>query len=124
MPPDLPDPDGLYRALARIAPDPVIAINAANTILWVNGATETTFGYGADELIGHSLLTLIPERLQARHSAGMARYIATGERRIPWERVRVPVRASPESRFRSRSRSRNSRRAQVASARSSAFCAM
>lgn len=91
--PDVPDPDALYRALARIAPDPVIAIDAANTILWVNAATERTFGYAADELIGHSLLTLIPERLQARHSLGMARYIATGERRISWERVRVPVRA-------------------------------
>lgn len=91
LPPALPDPDALYRALARIAPDPVIAIDAANTILWINAATETTFGYGSDDLIGRSLLTIIPERLRARHAAGMARYVATGERRIPWERVRVPV---------------------------------
>lgn len=89
--PELPEPDELYRVLARIAPDPVLAVDAGNTILWVNAATERAFGYAADELIGQSLFRLIPERLRARHEAGMARYVRTGERRISWQRVRVPV---------------------------------
>ena len=82
----------LYRALAEIAPDPVVAIDASNTILWANAAVERTFGYDAAALVDQSLLILIPERYQARHVAGMARYIETGRRRISWERVHVPIR--------------------------------
>ena len=63
----------LYRALAEIAPDPVVAIDASNTILWANAAVERTFGYDAAALVDQSLLILIPERYQARHVAGMAR---------------------------------------------------
>ena len=79
-------------ALAATAPDPIITIDEESTILYVNGAAERTFGYAADELVGQSLLILIPERFQARHTAGIQHYISTGERRISWHGLRVAVR--------------------------------
>jgi PAS domain S-box-containing protein len=79
-------------ALAETAPDPIITIDEVSTVLYVNSAAERAFGYMASELIGQPLSMLIPERLRERHAAGMARYIATGRRSIPWQGLRVPIR--------------------------------
>ena len=87
-----PDPGALYRVLAENAPDPIIAIDAASVILAVNPAATRLFGYAAEELLGRSLHVLVPERLRAGHDAGMGRYLATGQRRIAWQGVRVPIR--------------------------------
>ena len=42
----------LYRVLADSAPDAIVTIDEASTILSVNGAAERLFGYAADELVG------------------------------------------------------------------------
>jgi PAS domain S-box-containing protein len=79
-------------ALAATAPDPIITIDEESTILFVNGAAERSFGYAAEEMVGHSLLMLIPERFRAQHKAGIQHYVSTGERRISWHGLRVAIR--------------------------------
>jgi PAS domain S-box-containing protein len=69
--------DERYRALTESAPD-------------ANPATERIFGWSADQLVGQSLVMLMPEPFRARHRAGMERYLATGVRHLDWSGVAVP----------------------------------
>ncbi|MDQ2889314.1 MAG: ATP-binding protein [Gemmatimonadota bacterium] len=80
-----------HRLLAESAPDPIVTIDEESTILFANAAAEKVFGYAVSELVGQSLLMLMPERLRPHHLRGIARYAATGERGIQWQGIRVPV---------------------------------
>src|SRR2546423_5665550 len=80
----------ISRVIAETASDAIITIDDHSTILFVNRATENIFGYGREELIGHSLTMLMPEYLRHVHHASLARYLETGERHISWEAVRLP----------------------------------
>ena len=86
-----PDPAQLYRFLTETAPDAIITIDETSTILTANPAAEAIFGYPLAELIGRPLYMLMPERLRERHRAGMARYLATAQRQIPWRNIQMPV---------------------------------
>ena len=39
---------------------------------------------------GMSLANLMPERFRAQHTAGLARYLATGTKRLDWSNLRLP----------------------------------
>lgn len=80
----------LYRLTTETAADGIITMDDQSIIMAVNPAAERIFGYSAGELIGQSMTRLIPERMRARHRAGVERFIATGQRNIPWEGVELP----------------------------------
>ena len=82
--------DERYRVLAESAPDAIVTIDEESTILSVNPATERIFGWSADELVGRRLPMLMPEQFRDRHAAGMARFIATGNRHLDWRGVALP----------------------------------
>jgi PAS domain S-box-containing protein len=84
------DSSAWYRVLAETAPDAIITMDANSVILSVNAATERIFGYSAEELIGKPMDLLMPERMRARHHAGVRRYLLTGERYIDWTSVALP----------------------------------
>ena len=88
----LTDPSALYRVLAETAPDAIITIDESSTILSVNPAGERIFGYAATEMLGQPLQMLMPQRLRAAHAVGLARYLATGSRNVPWQGLRLPIR--------------------------------
>jgi PAS domain S-box-containing protein len=77
-----------YRVLAETASDGILTIDAANTILFANTAAARIFGYATDELIGSNLTVLMPEQFRPLYEAGIADYVATGERRLPWQAIR------------------------------------
>jgi PAS domain S-box-containing protein len=79
-----------YRAVAEAAPDAIITIDSASTILIVNPAAERIFGYSTEELIGQPLTTLMPEYLRHLHTAGITRYLETGSKHIHWSAVQLP----------------------------------
>src|SRR3712207_1672558 len=91
MRPELFQPDSRFEALAESAPDAILTIDEESTILSANPATERIFGYAPGELVGRSLGALIPERLRGSHDAGVARYLRTGRRNIPWTGVQLPA---------------------------------
>ena len=84
-------PDSRFEALAESAPDAILTIDEASIILSANPATERVFGYEPEELVGQSLTRLIPERMRGAHDAGIARYVRTGRRNIPWTGVQLPA---------------------------------
>ena len=57
-----------YRDLVESAPDGVVLIDGAGTILLVNRQTERLFGYERGELVGKSVEVLVPEQFRGRHS--------------------------------------------------------
>jgi PAS domain S-box-containing protein len=81
----------LYHVLAENGPDGIIVIDETSTILLVNSATERSVGYTAAELIGQPLHMVMPERMRARHDAGIGHYLATGKRRVSWRGVPLAV---------------------------------
>jgi PAS domain S-box-containing protein len=88
----LPADDGaLFRVVVSSAPDAILTIDEAGTILFVNGAAERLTGYTALEMVGQPLQMLIPARLRGQHAMGIARYLTTGVRQIPWQGLRLPV---------------------------------
>lgn len=89
-PADLHEAGREFEALAQSAPDAIFTIDEASTILFANSASERVFGYAPGELIGRRLTDVIPERLRATHEAGLARYLKSGRRNIPWTGVELP----------------------------------
>lgn len=57
--------------------DAVITIDETSTILTFNSIAEKLFNYSADEIIGTSLLQLIPESYQSKHEQGIKSYAQT-----------------------------------------------
>lgn len=58
--------------------DCVIVANLRGRILLWNPAAERLFGWTAEEVVGEPVSIIIPERLRARHDAGMQRLRRTG----------------------------------------------
>jgi PAS domain S-box-containing protein len=71
--------------------DPVIVSDASDRILYANVAVETLLGWPVHELVDKPLVTIMPERMRAAHSAGLERYMRTRVPRLIGRPVRVPA---------------------------------
>lgn len=78
-----------FRALADNAAEAIVTIDEADRIVYANPAASRMFGYSPAELAGLPFTELLPERFRERHRAGLARYIATGARRLDWSGVEL-----------------------------------
>lgn len=64
----------LYRGLMEAAPDSIILVNKQGGIELVNKTVTKMFGYGLEELQGHPIEILIPNRFVKQHVALRNRY--------------------------------------------------
>lgn len=80
--------DEFFRDLVENAPGAILTVDTSSAIVFANDAVERIFGYDPDELVGQSLLTLIPKE---SHSAGMEQYLETGERPLDWDYIELPA---------------------------------
>lgn len=78
-----------HRILAETVADGVITIDQRSRILFVNASAERIFGYSSAELRGQNLTMLMPDRLRPRHEESLARYLATGQKRLDWQAVEL-----------------------------------
>ena len=70
--------------------DSIITTDEAGRVLELNAGAETTFGYCRARRSGRPIGDLIvPPHLRERHAQGMARYLATGERRVLGRRIEI-----------------------------------
>jgi diguanylate cyclase (GGDEF)-like protein/PAS domain S-box-containing protein len=77
-------------AIIRSALDAVVSMDEHGRILGWNPQAEALFGWTADEALGRRLAeTIIPPAARAAHTAGLARYLATGEAHILHRRIEV-----------------------------------
>jgi PAS domain S-box-containing protein len=73
-----------YRLLWETSPDAVILMDTGSRIEFANPAVKQVFGYAPEEIIGHTLSMLQPERLRGLHQAGIDRYLKTGIKKLNW----------------------------------------
>ncbi len=67
-----------YRELVMTSIDGVISVNSRMEIVLWNPAAEKIFGYKEEEILGHPILEIIPERLRPTAREGFAEFIKTG----------------------------------------------
>jgi two-component system sensor kinase FixL len=63
-------------------PDAMVVIDTRGIMQSFSATAEKLFGYTAQEVIGRNVSLLMPEPYSGQHDAFLARYMATGEKRI------------------------------------------
>jgi PAS domain S-box-containing protein len=90
----------LLTAILDAAFDCIITMDAEGRVVGVNPATERTFGYTAEEMIGRELAELIiPPDLRDAHRQGVERYVTTGEGTMVGHPVELPAMRADGSEF-------------------------
>jgi two-component system sensor kinase FixL len=72
----------LLRSILETVPDAMVVIDDHGGILLFSTAAERLFGYTAEEVQGCNVSMLMPTPYREAHDSYLARYMATGERRI------------------------------------------
>lgn len=69
-------PPDLARSALEAAPDAMIIIDTGGLIRFVNNQVFALFGYTREEIVGHPIETLMPERFRSRHIGHRSEYMA------------------------------------------------
>jgi PAS domain S-box-containing protein len=78
----LVDKEARLEAILDTAMDAIITIDQRGIIQSVNAAAAKMFGYTIDEMLGQSVVMLMPSPHREAHDGYLARYMQTGERHI------------------------------------------
>jgi PAS domain S-box-containing protein len=79
---DLAARESHLRSILETVPEAMVVIDDVGEMISFSKAAEKLFGYAADEVCGRNVRMLMPNPDRDRHDGYIARYVATGERRI------------------------------------------
>jgi len=79
---DLRAREAHLQSILNTVPDATVVIDDKGIVQSFNAAAERLFGYHEAELLGRNVGLLMPPPMAREHDAYIARYLATGERRI------------------------------------------
>lgn len=79
---DLRAREAHLRSILDTVPDATVVIDETGMIRSFSAAAERLFGYGHDEVVGRNISLLMPSPFREEHDGYIARYLATGEKRI------------------------------------------
>jgi PAS domain S-box-containing protein len=79
-----------FERLVQKGSDAIVSIDEESTVVFANESVERVFGYEPEELLGESLLTVMPDRFEEIHGAAVAEYLQSGERSIDWNDIQLP----------------------------------
>ena len=71
-----------FRALAQSATDAIISIDREGTVCFWNPAATAMFGWGAPEMEGRRIETIIPQDYRQAHRHGLAQAAVTGASQV------------------------------------------
>jgi PAS domain S-box-containing protein len=88
-------------AILNAAFDCIVTMDGDGNIVEVNAATERTFGYSTEEMVGRELAELMipPGKLREDHRRGLRRYMETGASRIVGHPVELTAMRADGSTF-------------------------
>jgi two-component system sensor kinase FixL len=72
----------LLRSILDTVPDAMVVIDSRGIMQSFSAAAERLFGYSAADVCGKNVSLLMPSPYREQHDGYLARYLATGERRI------------------------------------------
>ena len=78
----LAEHEAQLKSIMDSVPDAMVVIDAAGIIDSFSTAAERLFGYQAGEVRGKNVSMLMPSPYREQHDSYLARYLATGEKRI------------------------------------------
>lgn len=70
-----------FRQVVETAPDGMAMVDAKGRIVLANASMETLFGYRRDEMLGHTVEMLMPDRYRSAHGALFSGYMRQPEAR-------------------------------------------
>ena len=80
-----------YRHIINAAADAIISLDEQGLVREFNDAAEQMFGFAKAEVLGQPLTPMMPPHLRDAHTAGLQRYLTTGQRHLPrWSNVELP----------------------------------
>ncbi|KAK1734410.1 PAS domain-containing protein [Skeletonema marinoi] len=79
---ELEHKDNLCQAMCNASFDPMFSIDQTGTILVVNDAACSMFGYSREEFINNNISMICNEKDSQSHDKYMERYLRTGKRRV------------------------------------------
>jgi PAS domain S-box-containing protein len=88
-----------FEDLMESAPDAMVLVNAEGIIQVTNKQCATIFGYKKDDLVGHSVDMLFPERLQDAQKEHRAQFFSDPTMRTAGARLELPGRRSNREEF-------------------------
>jgi PAS domain S-box-containing protein len=93
--------DARKTAILNASFDCIVTMDGSGHIVEVNAATEATFGYTAQELVGRELAEVMipPGRLREDHRRGLRNYMETGASRIVGHPVELTAMRADGSTF-------------------------
>ncbi len=78
-----------FRTVSVTANDGIVSADAEGNITYFNPGAERIFGLAGADVTGRPITALMPERFHAAHTAGLRRYLATGEARVVGKTVEL-----------------------------------
>lgn len=88
-----------FESLLEAAPDPIVIVDEAGTIVLVNEQVEQSFGYAREELVGKSVEVLVPEHLWTLHRRHRSGFMAHPEGRHMGKGIELLARRRDGSEF-------------------------
>jgi PAS domain S-box-containing protein len=88
-----------FRAIMETATEGVVSADQDGCVEYANPAAEKMFGFQEEELIGKSLLELMPDRFHQVRTQGLSQYLSTGGAKMVGQTVEVMGRRRDGSEF-------------------------
>ncbi len=89
---ELKQAEQMFRGLVDSAPDAMVVVDDAGTLVLVNERAEQLFGWSADELVGQSVDVLVPDAVRERHEAHRRDFVASPRTRAMGEGLELMAR--------------------------------
>ncbi|MFC6725478.1 response regulator [Halobium palmae] len=80
-----------FRSLAETFSFALLTVSEDSVVRHATPTVEQVFGYEKRELVGESLLTVMPERFHEDHREAVERYLREGERHLNWGWIELPA---------------------------------
>lgn len=66
-----------YKEIISLTDTPVVEINQEGIFTFINDAFTTEYGWTSDDLIGKSVVEIMPKHMRSAHNVGFSRFLTT-----------------------------------------------